>query len=214
MAIVNHRLDAVARQHVRAGEARRTRADNRHALAGRFHVRHIWTPAHLHRFIVDVALDIADGDRTELVVQGAGAFAQAILRANASAHFRQAVGLMRQLRRFDNAAFVRQLQPVRNVVVNRTLPLAVRVAARETAIGLRLHLAVRKGLINFDKLNFTNFQRLLWRVNALQVDKLIYVLTHRNLLRLSRPARRTGQTITVPARAALLRNDCGDPATL
>ncbi len=129
VAIVNHRFDAVAGQHVGAGEASRACTDNRHAFTGRLDVRQVGTPAHFHRFIVDIALDIADGHRAKLIVQRTGAFAQAILRTNATAHFRQAVGLMRKLGRLDNATFIRQLQPVGNVVVYRALPFAVGVAA-------------------------------------------------------------------------------------
>ncbi len=38
--------------------------------------------------------------------------------------------------------------------------------------------AFGKRLVNFNKLNFADLQRFLWRINALQVDKLINILTH------------------------------------
>ncbi|CAI1143053.1 Uncharacterised protein [Serratia ficaria] len=178
MTIVHHRLDAVAGQHVGAGQPGRAGADDRHALAGRLYVRHIRLPAHFDGLIADITLDVADGHRTELIVQGAGTLAQAILRADAAAHFRQAVGLVRQIRRLHDAAFVRQLQPVRDVVVNRAFPFAIRVAAGQTAVCLRFRLGFRKRLVNLYKLNFTDLQRFLWRINTLQVDKLINILTH------------------------------------
>jgi hypothetical protein len=66
------------------------------------HAGHIRTPAHLERFIVDIALDVADGHRAKLVVQRTGSFTQTVLRAHTAADFRQGVGLVRQLGRFKN----------------------------------------------------------------------------------------------------------------
>ena len=141
MAVKYHRLDAVTGQHVGAGEARRASADDRDGFTGRLHVGEIRTPAHLECLIVDIAFDVADGHRAELIVQRTGAFTQAVLRADAPADFRQSVGLMRQLGRFKNTPLVGQLQPVRDVVMHRALPFAVRVATGEAAIRLRLGLA-------------------------------------------------------------------------
>ena len=95
MTVKDHRLHAVAGQHVRTGQARRARANDRHALVSLLHAGHVRTPAHLKRFIVNVALDVADGHRAELVVQRTGTFAQTVLRTHAAAHFRQGVGLVR-----------------------------------------------------------------------------------------------------------------------
>ncbi|MNI01578.1 hypothetical protein D3C73_544270 [compost metagenome] len=178
MTIVNHRFHAVTGQHIGTGQACRAGPDHRHAFTGRQHVRHVWFPAHLNRFIADIAFDVADGHRTELVVEGTGTFTQTILRADATAHFRQAVGLVRQIRRLHDAAFIRQLQPVRNIVVNRAFPFAIGVAAGQATVGLRFRLGFRKGFIDLYKLNFADLQRFLWRINALQVDKLINILTH------------------------------------
>ncbi len=141
MAIEDHRLHAVTGQHVRTGQACRARTDNRHALVGLTHTGHIRTPAHLERFIVDIAFDVADGHCAKLVIQRTGAFTQTILRTYAAAHFRQGVGLMRQLGGFKNTPFVGQLQPVRDVVMDRTLPFAVRVTAGQAAVCLCFGLA-------------------------------------------------------------------------
>ncbi len=142
MAIEYYRLYAVAGQHVGARQACRARADNGDALVGLLHAGQVRTPAHLERFIVDIALNVADGHRAELVVQGAGSFAKAILRTDPTAHFRQGVGLVRQLGGFKNTPLVGQLQPVRDVVMHRALPFTVRVAAGEAAICLRLGLTL------------------------------------------------------------------------
>ena len=141
MTVKDHRLHAVTGQDIRTGQARRTRADDRHALIGLLHAGHIRTPAHLKRFIVDVALNVTDGHRAKLVVQRTGAFTQTVLRTHAAAHFWQGVGLVRKLGGFKNTPFVGQLQPVRDVVMDRTFPLTVRVTAGQAAVCLCFGLA-------------------------------------------------------------------------
>ncbi|VTM89841.1 Uncharacterised protein [Raoultella ornithinolytica] len=141
MAIEYHRFDAVAGQDICAGQSCRTGTDDRHRFTGGLHAGEIRAPAHLERFIVDVAFDVTDSHRAKLVVQRTGAFAQAVLRADAPADFRQGVGLMRQLCRFKNTPLIGELQPVRDVVMDRTFPFAVRVAAGQAAICLGFGLA-------------------------------------------------------------------------
>ena len=88
MAIEDHRLHAVTGQYVGARQARRARADDGDGFTGLFYAAKVRTPAHFERFIVDIALNVTDGYRAELIVQRAGTFAQTVLRANAPAHFR------------------------------------------------------------------------------------------------------------------------------
>ncbi len=95
MAIKDYRLHAVAGQHVGARQPCRTCADNRYPFVRLAHAGHIRAPAHFERFIVDITFDVADGYCAELVVQRTGAFAQAVLRADAATHFRQGVSLVR-----------------------------------------------------------------------------------------------------------------------
>src|SRR5262249_43224114 len=99
----------------------------------RAHVRHVGAPALSQRLVGDVLLDRADGDRAQTVIQRAGALAQAVLWADAPAHLGERIGFVRQLGRFEQVALLDELQPVRDVVVPRALPLAERVAAGETA---------------------------------------------------------------------------------
>lgn len=114
MTVKHYRLYAVTRQHVSASQPCRTGADNRHPLAGRNNVGDARFPAHFDGFIVNIAFNIADRDRAELVVQRSGALAQPVLRADPPAHFRQTVSLMREFRRFNNPPLVGKLQPVGN----------------------------------------------------------------------------------------------------
>ena len=178
MAVKDHGLHAVTGQHIRTGQTCRTRTDNGDTLVRLTNAGHIRAPTHFEGFIVDIALDVADGHCAEFVIQRTGTFAQPVLRTDTAANFRQRVGLVRQLCGFKNTPFVSQLQPVRDVVMDRAFPLAVRVTAGQAAVCLRLSLTFGKRLVNFDKLDLTDLQRFLWRINALQVDKLVYVLTH------------------------------------
>ena len=154
---------AVAHQDVRAAKSRRSCADHRHALARGAHVRHVGTPAALERLVGDVLLDGADGDRAQAVVEGAGALAQAILRADAPAHLRQRVGLVRQLRGLEQVALLDQLQPVRDVVVDRALPLAERVAAGEAAARLLRGLLGLVGRVDLAEVRDARLDRASWR---------------------------------------------------
>src|SRR5690606_7653753 len=121
---------------VRTGDAGRTGADHRHAVAGRLHRRQVRAPALLEGGIDDVLLHRADGDRAEAVVERAAALAQAVLRTHAAADFGQRIGRVAQVRRLADAVFLHQLQPLRDGVVYRALPAAVRIAAVQAASGL------------------------------------------------------------------------------
>ena len=151
IAVEHHRRHAVAHQDIGAGEARGARAHDGHALARAHHIRHVGLPALLECLVRDVFLDGADAHRADAVIQRARALAQPILRADAAAHFRQRIGLMRQLRRLEQLAVIDQRQPVRNVIVNRAFPLAEWVAAGNAASRLlRRRLGAVLG-INFAK---------------------------------------------------------------
>ena len=58
----------------------------------------------------------------------------------------------RQFGRFEQAAFGHQLEPVGNVVVHRALPLAIRIAARQAAVGLFLRVRRVHRRIDFAEL--------------------------------------------------------------
>ncbi|KAG0777692.1 hypothetical protein G6F22_011700 [Rhizopus arrhizus] len=129
--------DAGARQAVGTGQAGRAGTDHRNTLAGGLHRAQVGAPAAGQGGIDDVLLHRADGHRAEFL-QRAAAFAQAVLRADAAAHFRQRVGAVAQRGRFVDAVLLHQLQPLRDGVVHGALPAAVRVAAVQAASGLVL----------------------------------------------------------------------------
>ncbi|EKD40315.1 MAG: hypothetical protein ACD_75C00095G0002 [uncultured bacterium] len=173
MQVVDRRGDPVSDQHIGTAKARRPRADHRHPLAGRPHLRQVGTPAHFKGGIDDILFDTTDGHRAEIVVQSAGPLAEPVLGTDPSADFRQAVGLMAQFGRLDYPPLVRQPQPVGDIVMNRTFPFTVGVAAVNTAVGLHLHLPRLKGMIDLDKLMASPLDPLLLRIDPLDFDKLV-----------------------------------------
>ena len=177
VAVEHHRRHAVAHQHVGAAQARRAGADHRDALAGRHHIGQIRAPAHGEGGIGDVLLHRADGHRAEAgVIEGTGALEQAVLRTDAAADLRQGVGLVGELGSGQDVAFRDQLQPVRDVVVHRALPLAVRVAAFQAAMGLLTGLVGLEGLVDLHEVLLAHPQQLLLRVLAINVDELEVVM--------------------------------------
>ena len=119
LAVIDHGLHAIARQNVGTAEARGAGADDRDLFAGGLHPRHVRPPALLEGFVRDVFFDGADGDRAEAVVERAGAFAQAVLRADPAADFGQGVGLVAELGGGEQVAFLHHFQPVGNVEIGR-----------------------------------------------------------------------------------------------
>ena len=89
VGIVDHRTYTFACEDISRGEPGRTCADDRHPLAGINNVRHVGTPAELDRLVSDIALDVADAHGADTVVERARALAQPVLRAHATAYFRQ-----------------------------------------------------------------------------------------------------------------------------
>ena len=172
LAVKDHGLDAVACQHIGAGETRRTGADDGHAPAAVGDVRQVRPPALLERGVGDVLLDGADGHRAETVVESTGALAQAILRAHAAADLRQGVGAVRQLGGLFDVALGHQRQPVGDIVVHRAFPRAIGIAAVETAIGLLRRGITGEAAVDLAVLTDALCHRFLVRVVALHLDEL------------------------------------------
>jgi hypothetical protein len=141
-------------------------------------VRHVGLPALLERLIRDVFLDGADAHRAQTVVQGARALAQPVLRADAPAHLRQRIGLMRQLRGLEQLAVAHQRQPIRNVIVDRALPFAKGIAAGDAAPGLgsrRLAAVLR---VDLAKLLGAHLEGQLVGILARDLQELQVVIGH------------------------------------
>src|SRR5690554_2074412 len=176
VAVEYHRLDAGTYQHVGTTQPGRAGTYDGDPLAVGLDLGHVRPPAHGEGGVGDVLLDRADGNRAEAVIQGTGPLAQTVLRTDATTDFRQGVGLVRQLCRLDDVALGNQLQPVRDVVVYRTLPLAVRVAALQAAVRLLGGLLRLEQLVDLDKAGLALPQRTLLRLLPTHFDKLEVVV--------------------------------------
>ena len=146
VAVKHHGLHAGPGQAVGTGQPGRAGADHRHPLAGLRYMVQIRGPAGGQGGIDDVFLHRADGHRAEFL-QRAAALAQAVLRADPAADLGQRVGAVAQGGRLVDAVLLHQLQPLRDGVVHRAFPRAVRVAAVQAAAGLVLRLGLVEALV-------------------------------------------------------------------
>ena len=180
VTVINGDADAISRKHISAGQARRPCTHYADAPGECFYMRKVGAPALLKCFVHDVALNGADGYRAKTGGQCAGLLTKSILRANPATDFRQAVGLMAQLGGFQDTAFLGQLEPVGNVIMDRAFPFAVGVAAIKAAFGLICCLLLVERLVDFTKFRLANFQRKNVRIQTgtFQEGKMIGFLCH------------------------------------
>ena len=115
-ALVDVHVMAGARELLRAGQARRARADDGDLLAGlarrQFGLQPLRDGA-----VGDRAFDRLDGDRVVVDVERAGRLARR--RADAAGHFREIVGRVQVARGLLPVAAIDEVVPVRNLVVDR-----------------------------------------------------------------------------------------------
>ena len=90
---------------------------------------------------------------------------------------------MRQLSRFEQLAVLDERKPVRNVVVHRTLPFTIGVAAVQTASGLCAGVGTVVGTVDFVVVANTLFGVFLFGVLARHLEELQRVLRHYAALR-------------------------------
>ena len=172
ITIEDHGIHAVSRQDVSTAQTCRPCADDRDLLVGRHYIREIRSPAHGQRGIGDVLLRIADGHGAEAIIQGTRPFTEAVLRANATTHLGQGIGLMTELCRLKQVALSQQLEPVGNEVVYRALPFTIRVAALQTAVRLLSGLHLRIGIVDLYKSLGARLHVLFAGILAVDIQKL------------------------------------------
>jgi hypothetical protein len=137
VTVIDMDVVALGAQFLGGGQTGGAGADDPDRLAILTGGRARLDPALLPRGVVDVFLDRTDGDgAVGRLLDHAIAFAQAILRADATADFREIVGGLADLVGLFQAAFGGQLQPIRDVVGNRAMHLAEGNAALRAAAGL------------------------------------------------------------------------------
>ena len=129
--LVDVHLVAGAAQLLRAGEARRPRADHRHLLAGDPGRRLRLDPALLPRPVDDRAFDRLDGDRDLDEVERARRLARR--RADAAGELGEIVGGMQVEDRVLPVVAIDEIVPVGDLVVHRAAGVTVRNAAVHAA---------------------------------------------------------------------------------
>ncbi len=82
---------------------------------------------------------------------------------------------MTQIRGQQQIAFGHQLEPVRDVVVYRAFPFAVRIAAGDAALGLRGRALLVVLSVNLLVIAYPHLHAKLFRVLAWYVDELKWV---------------------------------------
>src|SRR5262249_52023039 len=107
-ALVDMHVVAGTRELLRAGEPRRTWADDRNLLAG-LALRFVGLESLLDRTIGDFAFDRFDGDRVLVDVECTGCFARGW--TDAPGHFREVVRRMQIARRFFPVAAIDEVVP-------------------------------------------------------------------------------------------------------
>jgi len=169
--VIDDGLNTIACQDICTGQTRRARPDHRYFPAGGNHVGQIGPPAPGKRGIGNVPFNCADRDCAVTGIQGARALAQAIMGTNTPAYLRQAVGLVRQFRRFDDAVFGSEFQPVGYVIVNGAFPLAVGITAGDTALALLFALTALERFVNLPEFVPPRVDVVFFRFSAIAVRK-------------------------------------------
>ena len=129
--LVDMHLMAGARELLRAGEARRTRADDGDRLPVLAIGGSGFDPAFREGAVDDRAFDRLDRHRGVLDVQRAGGLARR--GADAAGEFREIVGREQIARRLLPIAAIDEIVPVRDLVVDRTAVVAIGNAAIHAA---------------------------------------------------------------------------------
>ncbi len=149
VAIIDRDAVAGAAQLLGGGKPRGPGADNADRLpelAARAQRRH---PAALPSGVGQIFLDRADGDCSVAgLFDDAVALAQPILRADTAADLGHVVGRRGELIGLLDAPLGGRLQPIRDVVLERTMDLAIGHAALRAARGLLGRLLDGEGLID------------------------------------------------------------------
>ncbi len=104
--------------------------------------------------------------------------AQAILRADAAGHFGHVVGCRRNGIGFFHATFGRQAQPVRDVIIQRTMGLTERHATLRAARRLIRRGFCLETFVNFIEVRATLGCFSLVRIFLFKMNKLQHLFCH------------------------------------
>ena len=118
-----------------------------------------------------MAFNRTNGHRPKTRIQCTRAFTKTVLRTDSSTDLRQAVGLVRQFRRFNNSPFTGQFEPVGDIVVNRTFPLTIGVTASDATFRLCFTILLLERVIDLCELPTTRLDGMLVRFRAVKIDE-------------------------------------------
>ena len=153
MPVIDMHLIARDAQIFGGCEARRTRADDADRLSRSLAGDERFDPAFLPGGVGDEFFHAADGDGA---VPGkfddAIAFAQSVLRADASAYFGHGAGEVGQLIGFAQPPFGRQAQPVGDMIVQRAMGGAIGNTALRATRRLLLRLVDNEAAADFQEI--------------------------------------------------------------
>ncbi len=182
MPVEDHRFHSISDQYISTGESGRAGSDNGRRFSSRHNFGEVGAPAHFQGSVDNILLNTADGDSPKIRIERTGPFTEPVLGTDPATDFRQAVGLVTELGRLNDASLIGKLQPVRNIIMDRTLPLTVGITAIKAAICLHLHLRFLERVVNFHKLVSSSLNPLFSRIHPIHFNKLEEILVHSFLL--------------------------------
>jgi hypothetical protein len=178
VAVIDRDLPAAQPQPLGGREASRSGADDADGMVHFPRRRRRLHPAHVPGGVGDIALHRADGDAVEALLDDAIAFAEPVLRANAAADLGEGIGGGRDLVGFFQPAFGGQLQPVRDIVVQRAMHGTERHAALGTAAGLLAGALRREALVDLAEIGASLGRAALVRHLLGQAHELQHAFGH------------------------------------
>ena len=172
VAVIDRHLHARTAQHIRRCQPTGSGADDADGLITFHRGDDGFHPALLPRGVGDIFLDRANGDCAVTgLLDDAIPFAETVLRADASADLGEGIGGLADLVCFLQAALRSQAQPVRDVVVQRTVRLAVGHATLAAPTCLLLGLGVCVFGIDFIEVLAARLRLTLFRHVAFDRDE-------------------------------------------
>ncbi len=179
VAIIDRDLEAHSTQAIRCGQTARPGANDANAFRTLSRGFNRVDPAFFERHVGQVFFDRTDCDGAMAgLFDDAVAFAQTILRADASANLWECVGRLAHLIGLAQATFGGQFQPVRDVVVEGAMRLAKRHAALAAPRRLLRRFFSGELAVDFIEILAAVVSVALFRRLTLYINELQHFLSH------------------------------------
>ena len=179
MPVVDLDLIAAPAQLLGRGEPGRPRADDADRAAELARRRRRLDPAALEGGVGDVTLHRTDGHRAVAgLLDNAVAFAQPVVRTDPAADLRHVVGRRGDLVGLRQTPLGGQHQPVRDVVVDRAVDLAIGHAALRAAARLGRRPLGREDVVDLVEIGAAGLGAALLRRRLGQIDEFQHLARH------------------------------------